>query len=207
MLDIIFQNIILGFSLAIPIGGVTIAAVKSALKNNFKTAFLIILGAVCADITYLLLVYFGLSSIIQFPFVKTILYSIGAFMLSRLAYLSIKDYKNLKLEDKKTKQEKNSFFTGYLICISNPMTIFWWIGVFGSIISQIQGNLNLVTLLLSLTIEIGVILWFIILLTLIHFFKKKFLNDKILRYFSLAAGLILLYFAAKFGINAVMSLL
>ena len=207
MLDIIFQNIILGFSLAIPIGGVTIAAVKSALKNNFKTAFLIILGAVCADITYLLLVYFVLSSIIQIVYVKTCLYSLGAFMLGRLAYLSIKEYKSLKLEDKKVKLEKNSFITGYLIAISNPMTIFWWIGVFGSIISQIQGNLNLVTLLLSLTIEIGVILWFILLLTLIHFFKKKFLNDKILRYFSLAAGLILLYFAAKFGINAVMSLL
>jgi threonine/homoserine/homoserine lactone efflux protein len=207
MLDIIFQNILLGFSLAIPIGGVTIAAVKSALKNNFKTAILIILGAVCADITYLLLVYFGLSSIIQMPFVKTILYSLGAFMLGRLAYLSIKDYKNLNLEDKKTKQEKNSFFTGYLICISNPMTIFWWIGVFGSIVSQIQGSLNLVTLLLSLTIEIGVILWFIILLTLIHFFKKKFLNNKTMSYISLAAGVILIYFAAKFAINAIMTLL
>ena len=58
----ILQNIVLGISLAAPIGPANIAVIRRGLKYGFLPAFLVGLGVVFADMTYLLLIYFGLAN-------------------------------------------------------------------------------------------------------------------------------------------------
>ena len=207
MLNII-QNIILGISLAAPVGPVNVEVIKRGLKNGFFPAFLLSLGAAAADTTYLLLIYFGLSNFINIPIVKTIIWFFGAIVLIYLGYLSAKEYfDKIDLQKSNPKASKNSFIAGYLITISNPMTIVWWLGVFGAIIgSSIQNAAKTIALLNSLTIIIGVILWFFSLSLLLHF-GKRFINEKTMKYVSMIAGIILIGFGLYFGYNAILSMI
>lgn len=171
MVDII-QEIILGISLAAPIGPVNVEVIRRGLRHGFLSALLLSLGAATADTTYLLLIYFGLSNFINIPLIKTSIWVFGAIVLLYLGCLSVKEYFD-KIYFQKTnpKAGRNSFIAGYLITISNPMTIVWWLGVFGAIIgSSIQMVSKTAALLSSLTIIIGVILWFFILIA--PFWKK-----------------------------------
>ena len=203
MTDII-RNIILGISLAAPIGPVNIEVIRRGLNFGFFPAFLLSIGAASADTTYLLLIYFGLSSFIKVPIIKTLIWVFGGFVLIYLGYQSIKNFKvKVKLNKSVPKIGKNSFITGYLITISNPMTIVWWIGVFGSILGTSIYNVSkTIALLNSLTIIIGVILWFFILSLVLHWCKSVF-KEKHIKYVNLTAGIILVGFGLYFLYNAV----
>lgn len=207
MLNLI-QNIILGLSLAAPVGPVNVEVIKRGLKHGFLPAFLVSLGAAAADTTYLLLIYFGLSNFINIPVVKLGIWVLGAIVLLNLGYLSVKEYfDKIDLQKPNTKVSRNSFIAGYLIAISNPMTIVWWLGVFGAIIgSSIQDVSKSVAFLGSMTIMLGVLLWFFSLSLLLHF-GKRFINEETMKYVSAIAGIVLIGFGLYFGYNALTSII
>jgi threonine/homoserine/homoserine lactone efflux protein len=90
-----------------------------------------------------------------------------------------------------------------MITISNPMTIVWWLGVFGAILSStIQTVTKTTALLNSLAIIIGVVLWFFALSILLHL-GKSFVNERTMKYVSVIAGIILIGFELYFGYNVV----
>ncbi len=205
MLNVI-RNVILGLSLAAPVGPVNVEVIKRGLKHGFFPAFLLSLGAASADTTYLLVIYLGLSNFIYVPIVKTSIWIFGAIVLLYLGYQSIKEYfEKLDLEKSEVKTSRNSFVAGYMITISNPMTIVWWLGVFGAILpSSVQTVAKAIALLESLTIIIGVVLWFFALSILLHW-GKRFVDEKTMKYVSVIAGFILIGFGLYFGYNAVVA--
>jgi threonine/homoserine/homoserine lactone efflux protein len=200
----IIQNILLGISLAAPIGPVNIEVIKRGLSNGFFPAFTLSLGAASADTTYLILIYLGLSKFIHIPLVKSIIWIFGGVVLMYLGFLSIKEFcQKINLKSSAPKLNKNSYLAGYMITISNPMTIIWWLGVFGSILgTTVNSSLKLVALLSSLTIIVGVVVWFFILSVLLHW-GKRFINETSLRRVSLIAGLILMGFGLYFEYSAI----
>jgi len=200
----LIQNIILGVSLAAPIGPVNIEVVKRGLRDGFWPAFLLSLGAASADTTYLLVIYFGLSNFITIPIVKTVIWFSGSVVLLYIGFLSTKEFfGKVDLQKPNPKTNRRSYLTGYFIAMSNPLTIVWWLGVFGAIVgSSIQNNSKAAALLNSLTIIIGVILWFFILSLLLHW-GKRFINEKSMRYISLISGIAILGFGIYFLYNAV----
>jgi len=204
----ILQNILLGISLAAPIGPVNIEVIKRGLSNGFLPAFTLSLGAASADATYLILIYLGLSNFIHIPLVKGAIWVFGGAVLIYLGFLSIKEfYQKINLKGPSNFLNKNPYLAGYIITISNPMTIVWWLGVFGSLLgSSVQNNLRIVALLSSLTIILGVILWFFLLSILLHW-GKKFINENSLRYISLIAGILLVGFGLYFEYCAISSFL
>jgi threonine/homoserine/homoserine lactone efflux protein len=204
MLNII-QNILLGISLAAPIGPVNIEVIKRGLKYGFWPAFLLSLGAATADSTYLIVIYFGFYNLLDIPIVKTIIWFFGTIVLLYLGYLNIKEhFDKFEFQNADLKGSKNAFIAGYLITISNPMTIVWWLGIFGAVMgSSIQNASKTVALLNSMTIIIGVVLWFFTLSLLLHW-GKRFVNEKMMKYISTVAGVVLIGFGLYFGYNAVL---
>ena len=204
----ILQNIVLGISLAAPIGPANIAVIKRGLKYGFLPAFLVGLGVVSADATYLLLIYFGLSNFINIPLVRIAIWIFGALVLFYLGYGSIKEYfGKINLEDSKIKEGSNSFIIGYMVNISNPMTIVWWVGVFGSILSSsIQNVSQTMALLNSLTILIGVLSWHFFVAVSLHW-GRRLINESMMKYISLVFGLVLIGFGCYFGYNAFISII
>ena len=88
----LLQNILLGLSLAAPIGPVNVEIIKRGLNSGFKQAFLTGAGAMCADATYLILIFFGLTSFLNFDFMKIFLGIAGSIILIYLGAISAREF-------------------------------------------------------------------------------------------------------------------
>lgn len=199
-MNVILQGFLLGLSISLPIGPTNIEVLRRGLKEGWKSAVLFVLGNLVALVFYLLLIIFGLSFLTQSKLFNTLLSVFGIIVLFYLSYLAIKDFfseKEYKLGTK-IESEKN-FLPGVILTISNPVVLLFWTGILSSSFNNKQQSL-FDGLLLSLGIILGDILFFIFYIFLIHK-GRKFLNKNTYRYFSLIAGLILIYFGINFGIK------
>ncbi len=196
----LLQNILLGLTLAAPIGPVNLEIIKRGLNSGFKQAFLTGAGAMCADTTYLILIFFGLTSFFNFVFMKIFLGIVGSIILIYLGIVSIKVFfcKAGATENKFHRLFKTSFETGYVLAISSPMTIVWWTGVFGALLAaQTQMQTNISAFFSCLSILLGCFLWVFFLAVALHW-GKKIINENFIRYITLIAGLFLIGFGISF---------
>jgi Putative threonine efflux protein len=196
----LLQNIILGLSLAAPIGPVNLEIIKRGLKSGFKQAFLTGAGAMSADTTYLTLIFFGLTSFLNIAFMKIILGIAGSIILIYLGLISAKEFfhKAVITENPPRRMFNSSFITGYVLAISSPMTIVWWTGVFGALLAaQANTPANLSVFFSCFSILLGCFLWVFFLATALHW-GKKIINEKITGYISLIAGIFLIVFGFYF---------
>ncbi|MEI6610939.1 MAG: LysE family transporter [Deltaproteobacteria bacterium] len=199
----IIQNILLGLTLAAPIGPVNLEMIKRGLNSGFKQAFLTGAGAMCADITYLILIFFGLTSFLKISFLKIFLGIAGSLILIYLGLVSAKGFfKKAETSAKQPKKLfKNSYVTGYVLAISSPMTIVWWTGVFGALLAaQPDMPTNISAFLSCLSIMLGCFLWVFSMACALHW-GKKIINEKITGYISLIAGTFLIMFGIYFLIR------
>jgi len=199
------QNILLGLSLAAPIGPVNLEIIKRGLNSGFKQAFLTGAGAMCADTTYLILIFFGLTSFFNFSFMKIFLGIAGSIILIYLGVMSAKEFfrKVDATENKPHRLFKTSFVTGYVLAISSPMTIVWWTGVFGALLAAQTNTQTTISAFFScLSILLGCFIWVFSLAAALHW-GKKIINEKITRFISFFAGLFLILFGIYFLYRAV----
>lgn len=201
----LLQNILLGLSLAAPIGPVNLEIIKRGLNSGFKQAFFTGAGAMCADTTYLILIFFGLTSFLNFAFIKIFLGIAGSFILIYLGVMSAKEYfrKTDATEKEPHRFFKTSFVTGYVLAISSPMTIVWWTGVFGALLAaQTITHTNISAFFSCLSILLGCFLWVFFLATALHW-GKKIISESITRWISLFAGIFLIVFGIYFLYRAI----
>ncbi len=196
----LLQNILLGLTLAAPIGPVNVEIIKRGLYSGFRQAFLTGAGAMCADATYLTLIFFGLTAFLNNMFMTYFLGIAGSFILIYLGAMSLRDYFR-KATSTDTRQQhifKYAFIAGFALAISSPMTIVWWTGVFGALMAS-QGSIktNFSAFLSCLSILLGCFLWVFFLATGLHW-GKKIINEQITHMVSLIAGLFLIGFGLYF---------
>jgi threonine/homoserine/homoserine lactone efflux protein len=199
----LLQNILLGLSLAAPIGPVNLEIIKRGLNSGFKQAFLTGFGAMCADTTYLTLIFFGLTSFLNFALMKIFLGILGSLVLIYLGIMSAKEYFKTNTAENKRRLFNSSFVTGYVLAISSPMTIVWWTAVFGALLTA-QPNIqtSLSAFFSCLSILLGCFLW-VLSLALVLKFGKKIINEKITKLISLFAGCFLIVFGIYFLYRAI----
>ena len=204
----ILRNILLGITLAAPVGPAGVAVIQAGLRFGFWRAFLTGLGITSADLTYMLVVYFGLSGFVNIPLVKILIWSMGALILAYLGLQSIREGgRKIDFEGPAAPSTRSPFLVGYLVNISNPIAVVFWLGIFGSLISASAGSHpGLVGLLKGSTILIGIMIWHTSMSVLTHW-GKRFVNDKSARVISIAAGVVLLLFAVRFAISTIQTLL
>lgn len=196
----LLQNILLGLSLAAPIGPVNLEIIKRGLQSGFRPAFITGLGAMSADLTYLTLIFFGLTIFLKIPFIKIFLALAGSFILIYLGASSIRDFfRKQELDDNSTQIFfKNSYLAGYFITICCPITIVWWTGVFAALLaSQTETQAGFSAYLSCLTILLGCFIWVIALSVALHW-GKKIINEKFIRIITLIAGMFLISFGISF---------
>jgi threonine/homoserine/homoserine lactone efflux protein len=196
----LLQNILLGLTLAAPIGPVNLEIIKRGLRAGVKQAFLTGAGAMSADTTYLILIFFGLASFLNMSFMKILLGIGGSVVLIYLGAMSTKDFLHKSAPDKNQTRRlfKNSFVTGYVLAIASPMNMVWWTGVFGALLaSQTRTQTNITAFFSCLSILLGCFLWVFFLACALHW-GKKIINEKIIRLISFVAGIFLIGFGIYF---------
>ncbi|MEH6954622.1 LysE family transporter [Neobacillus drentensis] len=202
-MNVFLSYILLGLSLAAPIGPINAAQIDRGIRNGFMHSWLIGVGAVVADGVYMFVVYIGVVQFLETDFMQTFLWFFGCFVLM---YTGIETFMNagkINLEHSRGKEPLvKSFFSGFLMSISNPLTILFWLGIYGSVLAKTAATYNTGQLVLySSAIFIGLLIWDIAMASVSSNFRK-FLTPQLLVGISCLSGLSLIGFGIYFGMQA-----
>jgi threonine/homoserine/homoserine lactone efflux protein len=134
-------GIVCGLVVSVPVGPVNLTVINQALRRGFGTAFLMGLGAMCAESIYASLVLWGHSSILQTPRIlgvprQNIVLGVRIAAVVVIAVLGIR-YLLLKVERLDASEaaanklddrwhHPQSFFLGFALTITNFMLVVVW---------------------------------------------------------------------------------
>lgn len=208
----ILEKLILGVSLAAPIGPVSAEMIKRGLKNGFWAAFNVRLGGAIGNSFCLIAAFFGLSALAEYKIAFSVVGILGALLLLYMGTVTIlKVFKDIHI----TASEKqgllsNSLLLGFVLAIANPIAIAFWLGIGAAGLNQSSGNsgssIELASFLQNFLIIAGVLLWGLALSLALEF-GRRWVTNKMLKGVTLFSGTILLYFGFKYGINGARNLL
>ncbi|WP_128895565.1 LysE family transporter [Longirhabdus pacifica] len=196
--------LLLGISLSVPVGPINAAQFNKGIHQGFFHAWLLGIGAMFGDILFMLLIYFGVAHFLTTPFMKAFLWTAGFFILMYTGIESITASKqtvqlrNTALHESKLK----SFRSGFLMSISNPLNIIFWLGIYGSVLaktSHLHSSMEL--LIYSGGIFVGIVLWDVFMAAISSMFKKV-MSPVAIQWTSIFAGIFLIGFAVYFGLEA-----
>jgi L-lysine exporter family protein LysE/ArgO len=214
----ILRNYLLGVSLAIPLGPASLIVIQTGLRAGFLRAWLTGIGVTLADTTFLLVVYFGISSFMGIPAVKVTVWILGALVLFYLGWQSVRAVINKKqafnspderfTAPPSSSDGRNPFLTGYLVNIANPIAVVFWAGIYGSLIGAAvaAGGDKTEALFSGAAILLGILTWHTTTSFLSHW-GRRLLNETITRIISAIAGVFLILFGLRFAWFVLMALL
>ena len=190
----------LGLSLAAPIGPVNSARIDKGIKNGFWHAWIVGAGSMVADGCFMLLVYLGLNQFLTIPIIQIFLWLFGAFILLYTGFESILKMDKVTLSYNRARESLlRCFLVGFIMSITSPLSILFWLGIYGSVLAQTAQTEGTSSLLIySIMIFIGLTIWDVFMASLTSVFRK-FLNLRILKTISIISGLSLLGFGIYFG--------
>lgn len=132
-LTTILAGFIAGFVVAVPVGPVNLTVINQALRRGFFVAFLIGIGAMCAETMYASLMLWGHASILSAPRVVLAMRIIAVIVIGAMGarYLLFKSARVSASEVTAQKLDEHwhhprSFFLGFALTISNLMLVVVW---------------------------------------------------------------------------------
>ena len=203
-MDSIFTYMFFGISMAASIGPVKTVLINTGLKNGFFHAWFFSLGALATDIVYIFIVYFGVGQFINSVLLKVILWSFGCFVL---LYTGIETLLTLhkiemNLKSRKRNRYRHSILSGFLMSWLNPLTILFWLGIYGSILAKTAGvSTGYEIIINSIAILLGIALVDFIYALFSSVAREKFSNRH-LKIVSFISALIMIGFGIYFGMHA-----
>jgi threonine/homoserine/homoserine lactone efflux protein len=206
-LGIIFKGLILGFSIAAPVGPIGVLCIRRTLDKGFKSGVVSGLGAASADAVYGTIAAAGLTLIADFLVRQEMWLGLlgGAFLL----YLGLNTFfakanaEAAKVEDSKNNSLAKDYFSTFLLTLSNPMTIFSFIAIFSGFSAQSGAVFKFSAFLLVLGVFCGSALWWLTLSILVNVLRQK-LDQRIIFYINKAAAVVIIAFAVYLIYQALM---
>jgi len=201
--NIWISHFLLGLSLAAPIGPVNAAQMDRGLRGGFWHAWLVGLGAMIADGIFMLLVYFGVIHFLNIPFMKTFLLLFGFFILTYIGVEGLVTAGKTALETRGgNESHMKSFSAGFVMSISNPLSILFWMGIYGSVLADMIAKYDAKGVLLySCAIMAGIMLWDVAMALAASMFRRM-LTARLIKGISVISGLSLIGFGLYFGYEA-----
>ncbi|MFJ8235778.1 LysE family transporter [Ureibacillus sp. NPDC094379] len=203
-MSVFLGYVLLGISLAAPIGPVNAAQLTKGIYGGFWHAWLVGLGAMLADAILMLIVYLGVFHFLETPFMQTLLWSFGCFVLIYTGVDSILSArKKVEMKFIKGNSLRKSFLYGFILSITNPLSLLFWLGIFGSVLAKTVSTYDLNHIIFySGAIFVGLFVWDITMATIASTFRR-ILTSKLLVVISILSGLSLIGFGLYFGVQAV----
>ena len=200
MFSTLLQGLLLGYGAAIPLGPINILIANYAL-HSYKKAFIMGLGAMSADITYLLFITFGVLKLLEGSFFLTFITFLGAIFLFYIAFLTYQQRNNtMKKQSLKHEHVLEIFIKGYTLTLLNPYTVGFWLSI-----STLQANLQTSPLWLILGLIFSITSWITLMPWMIYKSKHLF-SAKIITLISLFSAVILAGFGLWLLLQAIRSL-
>lgn len=203
-LEFLYKGLLLGFSVAAPVGPIGILCTNRTLNKNFISGFVSGLGAATADLIYGLIAGLGLTIISNFLIEQKMwIQLMGLIFLICLGIrIILKKEKDLELSTSAGLGLTKDYFSALFLTITNPITILFFVAVFAGLGLSNSMNESSSVIQLILGVFLGSSAWWLFLRLLTHKLKKR-IGKNILRKIDLASGLLILSFGILLSINMI----
>jgi threonine/homoserine/homoserine lactone efflux protein len=194
--DLFLRGLIIGFSIAAPVGPIGVLCIRRTLTEGRASGFLSGLGAATADALYGCVAGFGLTVISGFLIDQRFWIQLigGIFLLA----LGIKTLRSVPAERAAAASGSGlaaSYGSTLLLTLTNPMTILSFAGIFAALgVADMGGDLSAAARLV-LGVFFGSAAWWLILSGGVGLMQEK-LSAGVLRWTNRLSGAILLVFGA-----------
>jgi len=188
------QGLIIGFSIAAPVGPIGILCIRRTLAEGRASGFLSGLGAATADALYGCVAGFGLTVISGFLVDQRFWIQLigGGFLLA----LGLKTLRSVPADRAAAASGTGlaaSYASTLLLTLTNPMTILSFAGIFAALgVADTGGDLSAAAKLV-LGVFIGSAAWWLLLSGGVGLMREK-LSSGVLRWTNRLSGAILLVF-------------
>lgn len=186
------QGIVIGFAMALPVGPIGIMCIRKTLTEGRVHGLVIGLGAATADMVYSCIAAFGLTMITDIlDSQKFWIRLVGGTLI---LFLGAKIFRAKPTDPKvpvKNPGMLGSYLYTFFLTLTNPLTIFAFIGVFAAL--GLGSGLSIFSAIaLVLGVFIGSSLWFIALSSGFTLFRHKFKLNGLVWVNRIAGGLIII---------------
>lgn len=168
---------LLGFALAASPGPVNALAFARGLRDGASRAVFLVLGADTADILYATLVILGAAPLVNRPTVQIVLSIGGGLFLGHIALANLRSAWRLDpaaaAEAGGGASRLAAYREGFLVALLSPLTIVFWMSVFGGYYAAAAARGSRVHPVLLLTaLMLGAALWTAVVTLMIHFGRR-----------------------------------
>jgi threonine/homoserine/homoserine lactone efflux protein len=189
-----------GLILQISVGPVCIAVLHKGLAQGFGHAFAMVWGAALVDALYILLSLLGFSALLQIGPARVVVGSIGTLLLLYFGLRYLRAPAATTQVEHRDESPLQSFAFGVGLTLTNPLTILFWAGVLGAMMSTRTFNQAGGVLFFSAGCVAATLL-FLTGVALAGHLLERVLNDRLTLWLNRAVGLFLIGFAAKLGVD------
>jgi threonine/homoserine/homoserine lactone efflux protein len=204
IMDMWWKGLILGFSIAAPLGPIGLLCIKRTLEGGRLRGMLSGLGAASADAFYGSLAAFGLAELFQrYSWIQTWTQILGSAFI---VYLGIRYVLSKKTENNGEAEVRAAgmgkvYLTTFLLTLLNPIAIFAFIGIFAGAGVRSTGS----AIWVVAGIFCGSMLWWIVLAFIAHWLGKR-LSAAFLLWVNRIAGIALIGFGLWFAVSAILNM-
>lgn len=191
-----------GLAIAMPVGAITVEMTKQGLKKGFMQGWAVGLGGMTVDVLLIMALYMGLATYLSVPYIQLPLWLVGAGFLFFIGYDSIKNAdQGIVLDGGKSNVSFLSTYRNGLLVALSPGNLVFWISVFGAVLTNsydVQSKSSF--LIIGAGILTGILIHDLGLLSIVSV-TRKVINRKMIKWFSIVAGIILFGFGLYFLYN------
>ncbi|WP_332650140.1 LysE family translocator [Lysinibacillus sp. 54212] len=198
-MELYLKFLLVGLSIALPVGVITVEMTKQGLKNGFFHGWAVGIGGMTIDVLLIVALYFGLAKVLSLPYVQIPLWIIGAVFLFMLAYDSIKNAdQDITLAGQKVNKSLFKTYRNGLIVAVSPGNLVFWISVFGAVLADSYSTSESGSFIIAgIGILTGILLHDISLLAIVSITRKA-MNRRMIKWTSIIAGFLLFGFGCYF---------
>ena len=195
MITAIGQGILFGIALCFSIGPAFFGLIQTSLKHGYRNGVAMALGIFASDLTYLLLAYFGISSILMNEKYAIPVGFGGGIILVVYGLIQMLKKPVVQNEDGEIIDIKKTTYTasalkGFIMNLLNPFVLFLWIGAITLASNKLDKDpLNVIVFFIA---TLSTVLGTDILKSLVAGKIKNYLNDKTIWKVNMIAGIILI---------------
>lgn len=192
--DFLIKGLIIGFSVAAPVGPIGILTIKRTLTEGRISGFVTGMGAAMADTVYGVIAGFGLTAVSSFLLTQEVwMKLIGGLFLLFLGIKSFLAKPASKAANVNSKGLFNNFISTFFLTVTNPTTILSFLALFAGLGIGTTKTDYLLSLTLVLGVFIGSAIWWLILSTIVSYFQSQITPGRLI-WINRLSGLIIISF-------------
>jgi threonine/homoserine/homoserine lactone efflux protein len=195
------QGLGFGLILQISVGPVCIAVLHKGLSQGFRHAFAMAWAAALVDAAYIVLSIVGISAVLQIGPVRNLIGLAGALLL---VYFGIRYLRApalaTRIEHRGDDSLLKSFTYGAALTLTNPLTILFWAGVLGAMMSTHTFNREGGVVYFAAGCVTATVL-FLTAVALAGHFLERVLTPRLSLWLNRVVGLFLIGFAVKLAVD------